>query len=155
MTVRIGRPVSAKVRRSIERIDRVKVPFDEPNLVAMRSLRVSPLAIRLGLDRLITATIHLSGPVGGAPPERNVITLVRAYGTLPSPRCWASGHGALHRGRVPPGPCVVSVRSTRCSPMPRLLEHRQGQSLPGGRRVSTEMFSRLTVGRRLPPDHPF
>ena len=60
-------------------IDRIEVTFDEPNLVANAGLLlVSTLAVRLGLERLINATLHLSGRVGGALPGRKVLTLVHA-----------------------------------------------------------------------------
>ena len=60
-------------------IDRIEVTFDEPNLVANAGLLlVATLALRLGLERLINTTVHLSGRVGGALPGRKVLTLVHA-----------------------------------------------------------------------------
>jgi hypothetical protein len=60
-------------------IDRIEVTFDEPNLVANAGLvLVATLVARLGLERLINATVHLSGRVGGARPGRKVLTLVHA-----------------------------------------------------------------------------
>ena len=60
-------------------IDRIEVTFDEPNLVANAGLLlVSTLVVRLGLERLVNATVHLSGRVGGASPGRKVLTLVHA-----------------------------------------------------------------------------
>jgi hypothetical protein len=60
-------------------IDRIEVTFDEPNLVANAGLvLVSTLVVRLGLERLVDATVHLSGRVGGAAPGRKVLTLVHA-----------------------------------------------------------------------------
>ncbi len=60
-------------------IDRIEVTFDEPNLVANAGLLlVATLSVRLGLERLINATVHLSGRVGGALPGRKVLTLVHA-----------------------------------------------------------------------------
>src|ERR1019366_305014 len=60
-------------------IDRIEVTFDEPNLVANAGLLlVATVAVRLGLERLINATVHLSGRVGGARPGRKVLTLVHA-----------------------------------------------------------------------------
>jgi hypothetical protein len=60
-------------------IDRIEVTFDEPNLVANAGLvLVATLAVRLGLERLINATVDLSGRVGGALPGRKVLTLVHA-----------------------------------------------------------------------------
>jgi hypothetical protein len=41
-------------------------------------LLVATLVVRLGLERLINATVHLSGRVGGALPGRKVLTLVHA-----------------------------------------------------------------------------
>jgi len=60
-------------------IDRIEVIFDEPNLVANAGLLlVATLTIRLGLERLINASVDLSGRVGGALPGRKVLTLVHA-----------------------------------------------------------------------------
>jgi hypothetical protein len=60
-------------------IDRIEVTFDEPNLVANAGLLlVATLTVRLGLERLINATVDLSGRVGGARPGRKVLTLVHA-----------------------------------------------------------------------------
>jgi hypothetical protein len=50
-----------------------------PNLVANAGLLlVATLVARLGLERLINATVHLSGRVGGALPGRKVLTVVHA-----------------------------------------------------------------------------
>jgi hypothetical protein len=60
-------------------IDRIAVTFDEPNLVANAGLLlVATLVSRLGLERLINATVCFSGRVGGASPGRKVLTLVHA-----------------------------------------------------------------------------
>ncbi len=60
-------------------IDRIEVTFDEPNLVANAGLLlVATLVLRLGLERLINASVDLSGRVGGARPGRKVLTLVHA-----------------------------------------------------------------------------
>jgi hypothetical protein len=60
-------------------IARIEVTFDEPNLVANAGLLlVATLVVRLGLERLINATVQLSGRVGGARPGRKVLTLVHA-----------------------------------------------------------------------------
>jgi Transposase DDE domain group 1 len=60
-------------------IDRIEVIFDEPNLVANAGLvLVATVTVRLGLERLINATVDLSGRVGGALPGRKVLTLVHA-----------------------------------------------------------------------------
>ena len=51
--------------------------FNEPNLVANAGLLlVATLAVRLELERLVNATVRLSGRVGGARPGRKVLTLV-------------------------------------------------------------------------------
>jgi len=60
-------------------IDRIEVTLDEPNLVANAGLLlVATLTVRLGLERLINATVDLSGRVGGALPGRKVLTLVHS-----------------------------------------------------------------------------
>ena len=60
-------------------IDRIAVSFDDPNLVANAGLiLVGTLVVRLGLERLVNATVHLGGRVGGARPGRKVLTLVHA-----------------------------------------------------------------------------
>ena len=60
-------------------VDRVWVSFDEPNLVANAGLLlVGTLVVRLELERLVNATVRLSGRVGGAHPGRKVLTLVHA-----------------------------------------------------------------------------
>jgi Transposase DDE domain group 1 len=60
-------------------IDRIEVTFDEPNLVANAGLvLVATLVVRLGLERLINASVDLSGRVGGALPGRKVLTLVHS-----------------------------------------------------------------------------
>ena len=60
-------------------LDRVRVSFDDPNLVANAGLLlVATLVVRLDLERLVNATVRLSGRVGGARPGRKVLTLVHA-----------------------------------------------------------------------------
>ena len=60
-------------------IDRIGVTFDEPNLVANAGLLlVATVVVRLGIERLVNATVHLSGRIGGASPGRKVLTLVHA-----------------------------------------------------------------------------
>jgi hypothetical protein len=55
------------------------VTFDEPNLVANAGLLlVATLVGRLDLERLINATVRLTGRVGGANPGRKVLTVVHA-----------------------------------------------------------------------------
>jgi len=55
------------------------VSFDEPNVVANAGLLlVGTLVVRLELERLINATVRLSGRVGGARPGRKVLTLAHA-----------------------------------------------------------------------------
>ena len=86
-------------------IDRMDVTFDEPSLVANAGLLlVATLVLRLGLERLINATVHLSGRVGGALPGRKVLTLVHSMAAegptsttptfcVPAPpsRCYLTG----------------------------------------------------------------
>lgn len=60
-------------------IDRVGVSFDDESLIADAGLvLVATLVGRLGLVRLIDATVRLVGRVGGARPGRKVLTLVHA-----------------------------------------------------------------------------
>lgn len=60
-------------------IDRIRVSFDDPNLVANAGLLlVGTLCARLDLERLVNATVRLGGRVGGALPGRKVLTLVHA-----------------------------------------------------------------------------
>ncbi len=60
-------------------IERVRVSFDEPNVVANAGLLlVGTLVVRLDLERLVNATVRLGGRVGGARPGRKVLTLVHA-----------------------------------------------------------------------------
>ncbi len=60
-------------------IDRIRVSFDDPNLVANAGLLlVGTLVVRLELERLVNATVRLPGRVGGARPGRKVLTLVHA-----------------------------------------------------------------------------
>ena len=64
---------------SSHRVDRVAVTFDEPNLVANAGLiLLATVTARLGLERLIDATVRMGGRVGGARPGRKVLTLVHA-----------------------------------------------------------------------------
>jgi hypothetical protein len=65
------------VSRVSQNIDRVRVIFDEPNLVANAGLvTVATLMVRLGLERLINQTLRLVGRVGGANAGRKILTLV-------------------------------------------------------------------------------
>ncbi len=60
-------------------VDRVRVSFDDPNLVANAGLLlVGTLVVRLELERLVNSTVRLGGRVGGARPGRKVLTLVHA-----------------------------------------------------------------------------
>ena len=60
-------------------IDRVRVTFDDPNLVANAGLLlVATWVGRLGLEALCNATIGLSGRTGGHQPGRKILTLVHA-----------------------------------------------------------------------------
>ena len=65
--------------RVSQRIDRVEVTFDDPNLVANAGLLlVATLTGRLGLEALIDQTVRLAGRVGAFRPGRKVLTLVHA-----------------------------------------------------------------------------
>jgi hypothetical protein len=67
------------VSRVSHPIDRVRVDFDDPNLVANAGLLlVGTLVVRLELERLVSAMVRLGGRVGGARPGRKVLTLVHA-----------------------------------------------------------------------------
>ncbi len=60
-------------------VDRVKVTFDDPNLVANAGLvLVGTLVVRLELDRLVDTLVRLTDRVGGAHPGRKVLTLVHS-----------------------------------------------------------------------------
>jgi hypothetical protein len=60
-------------------VDRVRVSFDDPNLVANAGLLlVGTLAVRLELERVVNTLVDLGGRVGGAHPGRKVLTLVHA-----------------------------------------------------------------------------
>jgi hypothetical protein len=59
--------------------DRLAVSFDDEGLVANAGLLVvATLAARLGIGRLVDATVGMAGLVGGARPGRKVLTLVHA-----------------------------------------------------------------------------
>jgi hypothetical protein len=67
------------VTRVSHGLDRVAVVFDDESLVANAGLLlVATLALRLGLEALVDATVVLTGRVGGARPGRKVLTLVHA-----------------------------------------------------------------------------
>ena len=60
------------------RLDRIRVTFDEPSLVANAGLLlIATLAERLSIEKLMNDTVHL-GRIGGALPGRKVLTLVHA-----------------------------------------------------------------------------
>jgi PII-like signaling protein len=60
-------------------IDRVRVVFDEPGLVADAGLIVvATLVARLGLEGLIDATVRFTDRKGGFMPGRKVLTIVHA-----------------------------------------------------------------------------
>lgn len=66
----------SRVSRSL---DRVAVTFDDPNLVANAGLLlVATLSARLGIDRMVEATVRMVGIIGGGRPGRKVLTLVHA-----------------------------------------------------------------------------
>ena len=76
LSTRYGRHFQCRVSHGV---DRVRVSFDEANLVANAGLPlVGTLVVRLGLERLVNARVRLSGRVGGARPGRKVLTLVHA-----------------------------------------------------------------------------
>lgn len=67
------------MNRVSRNLDRVGVSFDDPNLVANAGLLlVGTLVAKLGLERLLNATVRLGPRVGGALPGRKVLTLVHA-----------------------------------------------------------------------------
>ena len=67
------------MRRVSHASDRIRVSFDDSSLVANAGLLlVATLAVRLDLERLVNATVRLSGRVGGSRPGRKVMTLVHA-----------------------------------------------------------------------------
>jgi Transposase DDE domain group 1 len=67
------------VSRVSHPIVRVRVDFDDPNLVVNAGLLlVGTLVVRLELERLVNAMVRLGGRVGGARPGRKVLTLVHA-----------------------------------------------------------------------------
>jgi hypothetical protein len=67
------------VRRVSHPIDRIRVDFDDPSLVANAGLLlVGTLVVRLGLERLVNEMVRLAGRVGGSRPGRKVLTLVHA-----------------------------------------------------------------------------
>jgi Transposase DDE domain group 1 len=67
------------VARVLHRLDRVRVSFDDPNLVANAGLLlVGTLVVRLDLEGAVNALVRLGGRVGGALPGRKVLTLVHA-----------------------------------------------------------------------------
>jgi hypothetical protein len=67
------------VSRVSHPIDRIRVDFDDPNLVANAGLLlVGTLVVRLELERLVDSLVRLVGRAGGAWPGRKVLTLVHA-----------------------------------------------------------------------------
>jgi hypothetical protein len=67
------------VSRVSHPIDRVRVTFDEENLVANAGLLlVGTLVVRLGIEDLVNSMVRLVGRVGGSRPGRKVLTLVHA-----------------------------------------------------------------------------
>ena len=60
-------------------IDRIRVDFDDPNLVANAGLLlVGTLVVRLELERLVNEMVRLAGRIGGSRPGRKVLTLVHS-----------------------------------------------------------------------------
>jgi len=67
------------VTRVSRGLDRIRVTFDEPGLVANAGLLlVATLVVRLGLEQLVDETLSMAGRTGGARPGRKVLTLVHA-----------------------------------------------------------------------------
>jgi hypothetical protein len=67
------------VSRVSHPIDRIRVTFDDPTLVANAGLLlVGTLAVCLELERLVNSMVCLVGRIGGARPGRKVLTLVHA-----------------------------------------------------------------------------
>ncbi len=65
--------------RVLHPIDRIRVDFDDPNLVANAGLLlVGTLVVRLELERLVNEMVHLAGRLGGSRPGRKVLTLVHS-----------------------------------------------------------------------------
>ena len=63
--------------RVSQSLDRVRVTFDDDNLVANAGLLLpATLVDRLDLETLINDTVRLDGRVGGASPGRKVLTLM-------------------------------------------------------------------------------
>jgi hypothetical protein len=90
-------------------IDRVRVVFDEPGLVADAGLIVvATLVARLGLEELIDATVSFGDREGGFMPGRKVLTVVHAMITGASHinhadrlRAGATGRVLGHRVMAP------------------------------------------------------
>jgi len=60
-------------------LDRLRVCFDDERAVANAGLLLpATLATRLGIERLVSETVDLSGRLGGARPGRKVLTLCHA-----------------------------------------------------------------------------
>jgi hypothetical protein len=134
------------VSRSIDRLD---VTFDDETLVAHAGM-IAPatLMVRLGLERLVNATVRLGGRVGGSRPGRKVCSVVattlaggthidhadmlRAGATqrvLPF-RVMAPRRSARSCARSRSG---MSVSSTRSSPRPCGARGRWAPALVTGR----------------------
>jgi PII-like signaling protein len=67
------------VSSSSRALDRIRVIFDEPSLVADAGLIVpATLMVRVGLEGIVNRMLRLTGRVGGSRPGRKVLTLVAA-----------------------------------------------------------------------------
>jgi hypothetical protein len=67
------------VKRVSHGLDRIRVDFDDANLVANAGLLlVGTLVVRLALEQLVDSTLQLAGRAGGFRPGRKVLTLVHS-----------------------------------------------------------------------------
>src|SRR3954465_5149668 len=69
------------VKRVSRGLDRIRVHFDDTNLVANAGLLlVGTLVVRLGLEQLTDSSVRLAGRGGGFRPGRKVLTVVHSPG---------------------------------------------------------------------------
>ena len=95
-------------------IDRVSVSFDEANLVANAGLvLVATVALRLGLEDLVNATVRLAGRVGGSRPWAITVNQTRMASALAAkrrnqPRTVEGGAPAAAAARRWPSPDALA-----------------------------------------------